>query len=266
MKLDYEKIFRIPYSTGPHFEIYNGPLYDITKPYVARFTEGEIEWMIRHSDLYHSYDNYLNKAALEALKIHEDIFPVYGYSTKEPLLKRLNYLLGKDIAIVKNGRLENYCILFPTNWIPRKKQSKTFAEIHCPVPGVELQKASDKICRMLSKNKNYHRYAWTLTRNPRLSAHPVYEQNNAAACRAQLAHPDYPLYVRIEHQITFPISTEKDEAFGFLIEVQSVPVSVIKYEGSFGLLQTACKTMTKDVIVYKGIEEHIKTIVNNKTF
>jgi len=253
---DLNKIFRVPYTTGPHFEIYDGPLFDRTHTDMDRFTQGERECMLHGSKLIYEDDPEDTIDAVQALGITEKELPFYRVSDKTPFINKLNYYTNNDIAIMKDGRLNNHCILFPTNWIPGNNIGKTFAEIHCPVPGDDIKKAGDKIVKKLSGDRNYHRYAWTLTTSPYLSAYPTYQKNSPF---------DSAIFIRIEHQKTFPIKFWDDKSgFGFLIDVILYQINQNNWfpDHIRNKMLSSLKTMTNEVIEYKGLEKYRQCLLD----
>jgi hypothetical protein len=250
--IEYEKIFRTPYSTAPHYEIYDGELTDL-RTNLDKYIEREFEWTVRSNKSYFEDSPPAPLALVErAVRILglEKHLGGHNYSG-ETLLRRLGVLIQEDIAIIQNGMLVNAYIAFPTNWNPIDKKFKTLAEIHCPVAHSDaLVKASSKICdKLANTGKNYHRYAWTITHDGKYSHHPdvvkvPFDLKPYSALSGT--------FVRIEHQKTFPIS---ENTFGFLINVQVIPMLFLSYNARQNLI-ISLESMSDEIIDYKNIREH----------
>jgi len=251
--IDYEKIFRTPYSTAPHFEVYDGELVDL-RTNIDKYIEREFEWTVRSNKSYFEdalrIDFNAIEEAVTALGLDRHLSIGHNY-TNETLLRRLGVLLQEDIAIIDHGVLTDAYIAFPTNWNPIEKNFKTLAEIHCPVAHSEsLVKASGKICdKLANSGKNYHRYAWTITHDERYSHHPdVVKKPFDLRPYSVLSGT----FVRIEHQKTFPIAKN---IFGFLIDVTVVPMLNLRYDIQERLF-LSLRSMSDEIINYKNIRKH----------
>ena len=258
--IDFTKVFRTPYTTMPHFEVYGDELFDL-RTNLDKYIEREFEWTVRSNKSY--FTDRLDKVATVShavckLGLSKHLMVGECYS-KDPLLRRLGVLLQEDIAILENGMLTNYYIAFPTNWNPLDKKFKSLAEIHCPVAHSEdLVKASDKICdKLANSEKNYHRYAWTITHDDRYCHHPdVVKSKFDSSPYTIMANT----FVRIEHQKTFPI---RKDCFGFLIDVTVVPMLKLDH-GSKNMLFQSLKTVPESIADYKGIRKHREILLNRK--
>ena len=258
--IEYEKVFRTPYTTMPHFEVYEGELFNLQTS-LDKYIEREFEWTVRSNKSYFrdsldTVDTVEHAVSKLGLAKHLMVGDCYS---NEPLLRRLGVLLQEDIAILENGMLTNYYIAFPTNWNPLDKKLKTLAEIHCPVAHSEdLVKASDKICdKLANSGKNYHRYAWTITHDGRYCHHPdvVKFPFNLKPYTAMAN-----TFLRIEHQKTFPI---RKDCFGFLIDVTVVPMLNLDH-GSKNMLFQSLESMPESIADYKGIRKHREILLNRK--
>jgi hypothetical protein len=214
--INLEEIIQVPYSTKPSFKIYDGSiLVKNSRNYLSKMSDtwtGDIPW--------------------EILRDAQDIL-------------RARYC-KEDIAIMYNGRLQFYIIKFPSNWDPVEKQGMTFAEIHCPIPDSDaLQKSSNKINDIMSKDKMYHRYVWSLETIPTMSCHPSIPRPEAKS------FDDY--YFRWEHQKTFPI--RYGVSWGFTIDVNVVPLTKIMKQDFNHRIQNSINSMSDDVLTYKNLHK-----------
>ncbi len=61
----------------------------------------------------------------------------------------------------------------PSHWAPQAKVGRHFTEVHQPVADNALiQRASEGLLRMVCGPDRWERFVWTVTRHPRLNAHP----------------------------------------------------------------------------------------------
>ena len=162
---------------------------------------------------------------------------------RETEITKLGLKIQEDIVIMHRGKLEAAFVAFPSGWVPGDKQGKTLKELHEPVAdGDVLRKYSDRISDLMCKEDRYYRHVWTLTTNKHLSSHPSYKHPEANAID--------DLYLRIEHQKTFPI--EKNVSSGFLIDVHVTPFWFLSEKIKLKIKQSI-DSMTENVLRYKNL-------------
>ena len=243
----FADIVRVPYSTRPNFEGYDGPL--IKKPMseihlaakqqltLMEKKEGKISWFDSEIDV--PWPTLLEQIG-SRLRIHRD----------DPFrsICDIGMQIQEDIAVMKDGRLIAAHIMFPSGWAPETKRGKSFAELHEPVANngallASAQSMIDTMCRI-----TIHRYVWGLSYNPALSHHPKYEKESRG--------PD--LHFRWEHQISFPL---REMASCFLIDVRMKPFMEMSKFDRARILESV-NSMTPEMLEYKKLT-NIKEIMNH---
>lgn len=248
MRLD--DIIRVPYTTSPRMEKYEGDLLSchdgdsLTELQRYRLNEkrkelkfqGENIWF--QSDL--AYHHKLVGKACEVLGIE-----------RETEITKLGLKIQEDIAIMHRGRLEAAFVAFPSGWKPGDKQGQSLTDLHAPVAdGKNLRQMSSKLTELMCSKYRFHRSVWTLTTSRYLSAYPDY------------VHPDPTaldkLWLRIEHQKTFPI--QEGTTSGFLIYVYLIPYWFL-FDPIKEKIKQSINTMSESVLIYKNLHK-IKQLIN----
>ncbi|NDY89786.1 heme-dependent oxidative N-demethylase subunit alpha family protein [Ideonella livida] len=99
----------------------------------------------------HALPTAWRRAALLALAFEEDFAIVDGASATLPWL----------------------AVCLPSHWAPAQKLGQHFAQVHAPVADAELLRQSGAhLMALVSGPQRWERFVWTLTRHPRLHAHP----------------------------------------------------------------------------------------------
>jgi hypothetical protein len=142
--------------------------------------------------------------------------PLTEHASWQDLGQALALAVQDDLVLMRGHELEAAWVCFPSNWNPREKVGKSFAEIHAPVPHSEkLQVAQHNVSKAMSFKGPYVRYVWGLSFDPSLSHHPErppYAQQNQ-------------VYFRTERQVTLPLPGL--ERSWFLIRVYMAPVEQV---------------------------------------
>lgn len=152
--------------------------------------------------------------------------------------------LQEDIAIHRVDRsnesdwLAATHICFPSSWRPEEKIGKCLAEIHQPIPGMNL-KNSYKLAETSSRLGPFQRFVWSPIFEKRLDFHPDNPK--------QEFDPKNPkIYVKVEKQITWPIP--EFDAFIFILRQYIVEPDLVD-------LYRTCNKMTPEQRAYKGISQ-----------
>lgn len=231
-----QDIIKVPYTTIPRMEKYEGPL--ICTPYQHHLKEKQKELLFQGENIWFQSDlAYQHKMVCKVSKL-------MGFEPEYDI-RRLGLRIQEDLVIVHRGRLEAAFVAFPSGWKPGDKQGQTLEQIHKPVAdGDVLRKHSNRIAQMMCGDNRYHRYVWTLTTSNLLSAYPEYK-------KPDISNVDN-LWLRTEHQITFPI--EKGTTSGFLINVMLTPywllTDCIKKK-----IKNSINSMSESVLAYKNLQK-----------
>jgi dimethylamine monooxygenase subunit A len=154
-------------------------------------------------------------------------------------------------------------VCFPTGWDPAQKYATDLRKIHEPVAeGERLQKSTFSIAQAMVHKGPFVRYVWTLAASNQLSQHPSEKIVPSAYTKQHTTsqnptknpiNPINPIYLRVERQVTVPLPAWRRSLF--LIRVFIAPIdSVANTVERKHLLCNSLKSMTPEVIAYKGIE------------
>jgi hypothetical protein len=128
-----------------------------------------------------------------------------------------------------------------------------FAAVHGPVAdNALLVRAGEHLMRMVCGNEHWERFVWTVTRWPRLNAHPavVDEAPWPADAFADTVSPR--AWFRSERQTFIPLP-ERTQAL-FTIGVDSVPLAhAIDTTEKAVRLHDAVKSMSDPVLAYRSL-------------
>ena len=134
--MHYKDIIRVPYTTLPKFEKYQGPFFNPTPSPAhmnakkSMFEDDRIygqSWFETPISVSH---NLPHKAA-RVLELNEKCETEFGHAVSS--VRDLALLMQEDIAILHEGRLEACCFMLPSGWAPETKVGMGFAELHQPV-------------------------------------------------------------------------------------------------------------------------------------
>ena len=196
-------IVKVPFTTAPFFEEYNGPLEFKRDPEMKAQRENEFKELGKkiwfESDLIKE-KKYVNKVAniIKRKKMSEVSIPDYSPAYDSIVDWGLNN--SNDIVIMHKGKVEACFVACASGWNPGDKMGKTLEELH-------------GIWKAMTSGKMFHRYTWVISPLGTYSNHPHWPR------------PDFfnltQLYFRIEHERT--ITIDEDTA-AFLIEVDVYPL------------------------------------------
>lgn len=169
----------------------------------------------------------------------------------------LSLAFAEDFAILdaSDGRVPWMAVCLPSSWAPETKIGRRFAEIHAPVAdNATLLAASDHLTRLVTGTQRWERFVWTVTRHPRLHAHPdrvdpapwpTGLDADAIAARA---------YFRTERQTFIPVPGRAQAVFTIRVDVQPLAQALTRAEDAHALHE-ALATMSDAVLHYRGLTE-----------
>tara|TARA_B100000287_G_scaffold418771_1_gene456179 strand:+ start:62 stop:895 length:834 start_codon:yes stop_codon:yes gene_type:complete len=249
-------IVKVPFTTNPVFEKFDGPLefkHDLEMK-VQRENEfkelGKKIWF--ESDLIKE-KNYVNKVTSKIKRKMQSETSISEYASYDSIVDwGLNH--SNDLVIMHKGKVEACFVACASSWNPGDKMGKTLEELHEPVADSEaLRKASEGIWRAMTSGQMFHRYTWGISPLGIYSNHPHWPK------------PDFnsltELYFRIEHERT--ITVDEDTA-AFLIEVDVYPLQQLFHlhdEPGGGhntyrkLIRDSVYSMSDAVLDYKNLKK-----------
>lgn len=178
-----------------------------------------------------------------------------GLPGESRLIGLMALAFAEDFAIVDGatGTIPWIAACLPSFWAPRDKVGRHFAEVHAPVAdNALLVRAGDRLMRMVSGPDRWERFVWTVTRHPRLNAHP--EAVDLAPWPADaFADDSVPqAWFRSEHQTFMPVPALRQAVF--TIGVDSVPLAqAIDAPWKAACLHDAIASMSDAVLAYRGL-------------
>lgn len=143
----------------------------------------------------------------------------------------------------------------PSHWAPQDKVGRHFTEVHQPVAdNALLLRASEGLMRMVCGADRWERFVWTVTRHPRLHAHPdsvdpaPWPSDAFDDARAPRA------WWRTERQTFVPVG---DGRFAmFTIAVDTVPLAqAIDTPQRARQLHDAVASMSEAVLGYRSLRD-----------
>jgi hypothetical protein len=172
---------------------------------------------------------------------------------------RLAGLLGlafaEDLAVVDGQRatIPWIAACLPSHWAPADKVGRPFAEVHAPVADNTLiVRASEHLTRMVCGPERWERFVWTVSRQPRLNAHPATLDASpwAADAFADAAAPR--AWFRSERQTFIPVPAQRQAVF--TIAVDSVPLAqAVDTPARAQRLHDAIASMSDAVLAYRSL-------------
>jgi hypothetical protein len=167
----------------------------------------------------------------------------------------LSLTFVEDFALIDaaTGTLPWLAVALPSHWAPQDKVGRHFRDVHAPVAdNALLLRASEHLLRTVCGPERWERFVWTVTRHPRLNAHPANVDAAPWAADA-FSDPRSPqAWWRTERQ-TF-ISLPGLAQAVFTIEVQVEPLaSAIDSVDKAARLRQAIATMSDTVLAYRGL-------------
>ena len=169
----------------------------------------------------------------------------------------LSLAFAEDFAVIDGttAHIPWLAVCLPSHWAPEDKVGKHFAQVHAPVADNRLLvTASQHLARLVTGDEPWERFVWTITRHPRLHAHPMHCDDApwpAAATAAQLADA---AFFRTEHQTFIPLPEARQAIF--TIHVQSGPLrNAFDTPAQAGQVHEALRTMSPAVLAYRGLTD-----------
>ncbi|MFH7030298.1 MAG: heme-dependent oxidative N-demethylase family protein [Heteroscytonema crispum UTEX LB 1556] len=195
--------------------------------------------------------------------LNNSVFPHYT-STLDALATQIQ----EDLTVIcrsadDSNWLSAVHLCYPNHWSASEKIGKDFATIHAPVAGMEkINRRADAIVNTMIFREPMVRFAWGLSTDTRLNHHPE-PPSDIAISEWQGRHfdPQHPrLYLRIERQVIWGLP--EYEAALFTIRTYFRDCSVIKKDSILrSKLSAAIQSMTPESLIYKGILESKKSIL-----
>ncbi len=194
------------------------------------------------------------------LQAHENALPEVGNCLRAlPAVWRLPALLSlafaEDFAVIdgRNALIPWLAVCLPSQWAPEDKVGRHFAQVHEPVAdNALLIRAGEHLSRLVTGADRWERFVWTITRHPRLHAHPdrvdpaPWNDNADADAIAAQA------FFRTEHQTFIPLPNAHQAVFTILVELSPLTVALAN-PAQRHQVRDALASMSGAVLAYRGL-------------
>jgi len=196
------------------------------------------------------------------LQPHGDAPPEVGATLRTlspewrlPALLSLAFV--EDFAIIDGAtaHIPWMAVCLPSGWAPEEKIDRHFAQVHAPVADNQLLiTAADHLARLVTGNDRWERFVWTITRHPRLHAHPARQDpapwpaNDSAEQLAQRA------FFRTEHQTFIPLPELKQAVFTIHVDLQPL-AEALPDAAHAQQMHDALASMSPAVLAYRGLTD-----------
>ena len=163
---------------------------------------------------------------------------------------------AEDFAVIDgtSARIPWLAVCLPSNWPPEEKVGHHFADVHAPVADNRLiVGAADHLARLVPGTDRWERFVWTITRHPRLHAHPARVDPTpwpAQGCADQIAAQ---AFFRTEHQTFIPVPGAGQAVFTIHVELAPL-VQAIDTPDKAATLRDALASMSDAVLRYRSME------------
>jgi dimethylamine monooxygenase subunit A len=169
----------------------------------------------------------------------------------------LSLAFAEDFAVIdgSTAHLPWMAVCLPSHWAPETKVGRHFAEVHAPVADNHmLITASAHLARLVTGNDRWERYVWTITRHPRLHAHPAHVDSAPwpSDSHANAAQIGALSYFRTERQTFIPAPDLRMAMFTIHVNVQPL-TQALPHASQAQQLHDALASMSDAVLAYRGL-------------
>jgi hypothetical protein len=193
---------------------------------------------------------------------HGDALPEVGTTLRAlPPEWRLPALLSlafvEDFAIIDGttAHIPWMAVCLPSGWAPEEKIGRHFAQVHAPVADNQLLiTAADHLARLVTGQDRWERFVWTITRHPRLHAHP--ERQDPAPWPADISAEQLAqqAFFRTEHQTFIPLPDLKQAIFTIRVDLQPL-AQALPDAAHAKQVHDALASMSPAVLAYRGLTD-----------
>ena len=198
----------------------------------------------------------------ETVQRHGDAAPEIGACIAAlPAEWRLPALLSlafaEDFAIIdgRSAHIPWLAVCLPSHWAPESKVGRHFTEVHAPVAdNALLLTASDHLARLVTGHERWERFVWTLTRHPRLHAHPAHTAPDPWPAHASADALAAQTFFRTERQTFIPLPELRQAVFTIHVELRPLTQALDDADQA-RQLHDALATMSPAVLAYRGLTD-----------
>ena len=171
----------------------------------------------------------------------------------------LSLAFAEDFAIIDGAtaHIPWLAVCLPSHWAPENKVGRHFTEVHAPVAdNALLLTASDHLARLVTGHERWERFVWTLTRHPRLNAHPAYADPDPDPWPANASVDELAAqaFFRTERQTFIPLPEHRQAVFTIHVELRPLTQAVQTPEQAMQL-HDALASMSPAVLAYRSLTD-----------
>jgi hypothetical protein len=164
---------------------------------------------------------------------------------------------AEDFALIdgRDAHIPWLAVCLPSGWAPEDKVGRHFAEVHAPVADNQLiVGASEHLARLVTGDTRWERFVWSVTRHPRLHAHPARLDPAPWPADASPQALAERAYFRTERQTFIPLPAQQQAIF--TIHVELTPLTqAIREATQARLLRDALASMSPAVLAYRSLTD-----------
>ena len=164
---------------------------------------------------------------------------------------------AEDFAVIDgdSARIPWLAVCLPSNWAPEEKVGRHFAEVHAPVADNQLLvNAGEHLARLVTQPDRWERFVWTITRHPRLHAHPDRVDPAPWPPTATADELAARAFFRTEHQTFIPVPGVRQAVFTIRVSVTPL-TQALADPAQARQVHDALSTMSPAVLAYRGLTD-----------
>ena len=182
---------------------------------------------------------------------------VRGLPPEWRLAGLLSLAFIEDFAIVDgaSATVPWIAVALPSHWAPQEKIGRHFRDVHAPVADNQLLlRASDPLMRMVCGPERWERFVWTVTRHPRLNAHPANVDPAPWAADAFSDAVAPSAWWRTERQTFIALPGQAQAVFTIHVEVEPLAAAIDSPDKA-ARLHDAIASMSDSVLAYRSLAD-----------
>ena len=199
-------------------------------------------------------------AADGQLQDHASVLPEVGACLRAlaPEWRQAGLLalaFAEDFAIVDGAAatLPWLAVALPSNWSPREKIGRHFAEVHAPVADNQLLvTAGAHLMRLVTGAERWERFVWNISRHPRLHSHPDRVETQPWPAALEASALAAAAWLRTERQTFVPLPERQQAVFTILVHSEPLAQAVQRPEDA-QRLHDALASMSPAVLDYRSL-------------
>jgi hypothetical protein len=169
----------------------------------------------------------------------------------------LSLAFAEDFAVIdgRSAQIPWLAVCLPSHWAPEDKVGRHFAQVHAPVAdNALLVSAAEHLARLVTGGEPWERFVWTITRHPRLHAHPARCDPAPWPAAVDADTLAAAAYFRTERQTFIPLPAQRQAVFTIHVEIAPL-AEAIADPAHARQLHDALASMSPAVLAYRGLTD-----------